>query len=128
MDFASLIESVAKIPGDFIVRFMTSHPKDVSDRLIDVFGNYSGKIAPAFHLPLQSGSNAILRAMNRTYDIEKYLATVDKIRVAVPDVALTSDIIVGFPGESDADFRDTMSILEKVRFDMVYSFIYSLNT
>lgn len=125
MDFASLIESVAKIPGDFIVRFMTSHPKDVSDRLIDVFGKYSGKIAPAFHLPLQSGSNAILRAMNRTYDIEKYLATVDKIRAAVPDVALTSDIIVGFPGESDADFRDTMSVLERVRFDMVYSFIYS---
>ncbi len=126
MDFASLIEEVAKIPGDFIIRFMTSHPKDVSDRLIDVFGRYSGKIAPAFHLPLQSGSNSILRAMNRTYDIEKYLLTVEKIRAAVPAVALTSDIIVGFPGESEEDFMDTMRVLEKVRFDMVYSFIYSV--
>ncbi len=126
MDFASLIESVAKIPGDFIVRFMTSHPKDVSDRLIEVFGKYSGKIAPAFHLPLQSGSNSILRAMNRTYDIDKYLSTVEKLRGAVPELALTSDIIVGFPGESDEDFLDTMSVLERVRFDMVYSFIYSI--
>ena len=128
MDFADLIESVARIPGDFVIRFMTSHPKDVSDRLIEVFGKYSGKIAPSFHLPLQSGSDSILRAMNRTYNTEKYLSTVEKIRAAVPDVALTSDIIVGFPGESEEDFSATMSILEKVRFDMVYSFIYSVRT
>lgn len=126
MDFASLIEAIANIPGDFIIRFMTSHPKDVSDRLIEVFGKYSGKIAPAFHLPLQSGSNGILRAMNRTYDVDKYLSTVEKIRGAVPDVALTSDIIVGFPGEREEDFIDTLNLLSKVRFDMVYSFIYSV--
>ena len=126
MDFASLIESVAKIPGDFIIRFMTSHPKDVSDRLIEVFREYSGKIAPTFHLPLQSGSNTVLRAMNRTYNIEKYLSTVEKLRGAVPGVALTSDIIVGFPGETDDDFEDTMRVLSEVRFDMVYSFIYSV--
>ena len=126
MDFASLLESVAKIPGDFIIRFMTSHPKDVSDRLIEVFGKYIGKIAPSFHLPMQSGSNSVLRAMNRTYDIDKYLSTVEKIRASVPDVALTSDIIVGFPGESEEDFSATMSVLQNVRFDMVYSFIYSV--
>ena len=123
--FAQLLEEVAKIPGDFIIRFMTSHPKDVSDELIEVFGKYTGKIAPCFHLPLQSGSDRILKEMNRTYNSEKYLSTVEKIRGAVPDVAITSDIIVGFPGERDEDFEDTMKILERVRFDMVFSFIYS---
>ena len=126
MDFASLLECVAKIPGDFTVRFMTSHPKDVSDRLIEVVAKYNGKIAPHFHLPLQSGSNAILKAMNRTYDTEKFLLTVDKLRAAVPDIALTSDIIVGFPGESDSDFTDTLDTVNTVRFDMVYSFLYSI--
>ena len=125
LTFAQLLEQVALIPGDFILRFMTSHPKDVSDELIEVFGKYSGKIAPTFHLPLQSGSDRILKEMNRTYDTAKYLATIDKIRAAVPGVALTSDIIVGFPGETDEDFDGTMNILERVRFDMVFSFIYS---
>lgn len=125
LSFAQLLEQVALIPGDFILRFMTSHPKDVSDELIEVFGKYSGKIAPTFHLPLQSGSDRVLKEMNRTYDTVKYLATIDKIRAAVPEVALTSDIIVGFPGETDEDFEGTMSILERVRFDMVFSFIYS---
>jgi len=125
MTFAELLSAVASIEGDFIVRFMTSHPKDVSDELIEVFGKYTGKIAPAFHLPLQSGSSKILKAMNRTYDTERYLETVEKLRRAVPDVALTSDIIVGFPGESDEDFKGTMDMLRRVRFDMVYSFIYS---
>ena len=123
--FAQLLETVANIPGDFVLRFMTSHPKDVSDELIEVFGKYSGKIAPTFHLPLQSGSDRVLKEMNRTYDTAKYLATIDKIRAAVPDVALTSDIIVGFPGETDEDFEGTMRILERVGFDMVFSFIYS---
>ncbi len=123
--FAELLLEVAKIPGDFIVRFMTSHPKDVSDALIDVFGKYSGKIAPAFHLPLQSGSNKVLKEMNRTYTSEKYLETVAKLRSAVPDVAITSDIIVGFPGEDDEDFKSTMDMLRRVRFDMVFSFNYS---
>ena len=123
--FAELIEEIAKIDGDFIIRFMTSHPKDVSDRLIEVIGKYTGKIVPAFHLPLQSGSDRVLKEMNRTYDTKKYLDTVEKLRAAVPGIALTSDIIVAFPTETDEDFEDTMNILEKVRFDMVYSFIYS---
>ena len=125
MDFADLLESIALIEGDFIIRFMTSHPKDVSDRLIEVFGRYSGKIAPSFHLPLQSGSDRILKAMNRTYDTKKYLDTVEKIRAVAKNTALTSDIIVGFPGEEEEDFQATLDILSKVRFDMVYSFIYS---
>ncbi|MBQ8689952.1 MAG: tRNA (N6-isopentenyl adenosine(37)-C2)-methylthiotransferase MiaB [Clostridia bacterium] len=125
MTFAELLEAVARIPGDFVLRFMTSHPKDASDELIRVFGQYTGKIAPAFHLPLQSGSDRILKEMNRTYDTAKYLATIDKIRAAVPDAAITTDIIVGFPGETDEDFEATMSILERVRFDMVFSFNYS---
>ena len=125
MNFASLLENIAKIPGDFILRFMTSHPKDASDELISLMGKYQGKIAPHFHLPLQSGSDAILKAMNRTYNMERYLAIVEKLRLAVPDIAITSDIIVGFPGESEEDFEDTMSALEKIRFDMVYSFNYS---
>jgi tRNA-2-methylthio-N6-dimethylallyladenosine synthase len=125
MDFASLLESIAKIPGDFVLRFMTSHPKDVSDRLIEVMGKYTGKVAPHFHLPLQSGSDSILKAMNRTYNTEKFLSTVDKLRASVDGIALTSDIIVGFPGETESDFQDTLAILSKVRFDMVYSFIYS---
>ncbi len=123
--FAQLLEKVANIPGDFIVRFMTSHPKDASDELIEVFGKYSGKIAPSFHLPLQSGSDKILKEMNRTYDVEKYISTVNKIRAAVPNVAISSDIIVGFPGESDEDFEGTLDVLKKVRFDIVFSFIYS---
>ena len=125
MDFATLLESIAKIPGDFVLRFMTSHPKDVSDRLIEVMGKYTGKVAPHFHLPLQSGSDSILKAMNRTYNTEKFLSTVDKLRAAVEGIALTSDIIVGFPGESEQDFEDTLGMLSNVRFDMVYSFIYS---
>ena len=125
MDFASLLESIAQIQGDFIIRFMTSHPKDVSDKLIDVMGKYKGKIAPCFHLPLQSGSNSVLRAMNRTYNTDKFLSTVESLRLAVPDIALTSDIIIGFPGESERDFSDTLDMLSKVRFDMVYSFLYS---
>ena len=123
--FAQLIEEIAKIDGDFIIRFMTSHPKDVSDELIRIIGEYTGKIVPAFHLPLQSGSDRVLKAMNRTYDTKKYLETVRKLREAVPGIALTSDIIVAFPTETDEDFEDTMRILESVRFDMVYSFIYS---
>ena len=125
ISFAELLKTVAEIPGDFILRFMTSHPKDVSDELIEVFGKYSGKIAPTFHLPLQSGSDRILKQMNRTYNTEKYLQTVDKIRAVVPNVALSSDIIIGFPGESEEDFENTLSVLKRVRYDMVFSFIYS---
>lgn len=125
MDFASLMREIAEIDGDFIVRFMTSHPKDVSDELIEVMAEHTDKIAPHFHLPLQSGSDAILRAMNRTYNMEKYMQTVDKLRRAVRGIAITSDVIVGFPGESDDDFRATMEAIKNIRFDMVYSFNYS---
>ncbi len=125
IDFATLLEKVANIEGDFIIRFMTSHPKDVSVRLIEVIAKYSGKIAPCFHLPLQSGSDRILKAMNRTYNTEKYLETVKKLKKACPEIALTSDIIVGFPSESEEDFEATMDMLRRIRFDMVYSFIYS---
>ena len=124
-DFAGLLEQIALLDGEFIIRFMTSHPKDVSDSLISVMGKYSPKIAPYFHIPLQSGSNRILRAMNRTYNREKFLDTVDKLRVSVPGICLSTDVIVGFPSESEEDFLDTLDILSSVRFDMVYAFKYS---
>jgi tRNA-2-methylthio-N6-dimethylallyladenosine synthase len=125
ISFAMLLKRIAQIEGDFILRFMTSHPKDVSDELIDVIAEFNPKIAPCFHLPLQSGSDKILKAMNRTYSTEKYLQTVKKLREKIPDIAITSDIIVGFPGETEEDFQATMNMLSEVRFDMVYSFIYS---
>ena len=123
-DFADLLAELDKIEGDFLLRFMTSHPKDATKRLIDVMAE--GKhIAHAFHLPLQSGSDAILSKMNRRYTREKYLEILDYMRERMPDIAVTSDIIVGFPGESDADFEDTLSMLARAKFDMIYSFIYS---
>lgn len=124
-DFASLLERIAAIEGDFIIRFMTSHPKDVSDSLIDVMSRYSPKIAPYFHLPLQSGSDRILKAMNRTYNRERFLSIVDKLRAKIPDICLSTDVIVGFPSETEEDFRDTLDVLDKAKFDMVYAFKYS---
>ncbi len=125
LDFAGLLEAVAGIEGDFIIRFMTSHPKDVSDELISVMAKHRDKIAPYFHLPLQSGSNKILKAMHRTYTRERFMSIVEKLRRAVPDICLSTDVIVGFPGESDEDFADTVDILERAGFDIVYSFIFS---
>ncbi len=123
-NFARLLAELDRLEGDFTLRFMTSHPKDAGTELIDVMA--SGKhIARHFHLPLQSGSNDVLRRMNRRYDREKYLHTLDYMREKMPDIAVTSDIIVGFPGESDADFEDTLTMLQRARFDMIYSFIYS---
>ncbi len=123
-DFSGLLSSLADIPGDFLLRFMTSHPKDVSPRLIEVIGEKE-KIAPAFHLPLQSGSDRILALMNRRYDTKKYLETVAALRTSRPGITLTSDIIVGFPSETEEDFEKTLAILRTVRFDMVFSFLYS---
>lgn len=123
--FPELLEKIALIEGDFIVRFMTSHPKDVSDKLISVMKRYSGKIAAYFHLPLQSGSNAVLKRMNRSYDRDKFLSIAEKLKSEVEDIALSTDVIIGFPGETEEDFEDTMDVLRKVRFDMVYSFLYS---
>jgi tRNA-2-methylthio-N6-dimethylallyladenosine synthase len=125
MTFAELLDAVASLDGEFRLRFMTSHPKDVSDELISVMKQYCPKIAPYFHLPLQSGSNRILKYMNRTYDREKYLSRVAALREAIPDICLSTDVIIGFPTESEEDFCDTLDILKQVKFDMVYSFKYS---
>lgn len=125
MSFPALLEAVAKIDGDFIIRFMTSHPKDTSDELISVMKKYSPKIAPFFHLPLQSGSDAILKSMNRTYTREKYLKIAESLKAQIPGIALSTDIIIGFPGESEEDFADTMDILDQVEYDNVYAFLFS---
>ncbi len=123
-DFADLLYELDQIEGDYILHFMTSHPKDASRKLIDVMA--AGKhIARHFHLPMQSGSDRVLAAMNRKYNTDKYLGIVDYIREKMPDATVTSDIIVGFAGESEQDFCDTLSMLERVRFDMIFSFIYS---
>lgn len=123
-NFAELLRRLSSIEGDYKLRFMTSHPKDATRELVDVMAS-SERIAKQFHLPLQSGSNSILKAMNRGYTVEKYLDTVGYIREKMPDVTLTSDIIVGFPGETEEDFEATLDVLRRVRYDMVYSFIYS---
>lgn len=123
-DFADLLRDISAIPGDYLLHFMSSHPKDATHKLIDVMATCP-HIAPHFHLPLQSGSDSVLRAMNRRYDTEKYLATVDYMREKMPDIAITSDIIVGFPGETEENFEQTLDMLRRVRFDMLYSFIFS---
>ena len=123
-DFADLLADVDKIDGDYLIHFMTSHPKDASRKLIDVMAS-SKHIARQFHLPMQSGSDKVLKEMNRHYDRAKYLDTVDYMREKIPDITISSDIIVGFPGESEEDFCGTLEMLRRVRFDMTYSFIYS---
>ena len=123
-DFADLMAELSKIEGDFLLRFMTSHPKDASKRLIDTMA-HNPKIARHFHLPMQSGSDEILAKMNRRYDTKKYLETVDYLREKIPGITITTDIIVGFPGETEEDFEGTLNMLRRVKFDMIYSFIYS---
>lgn len=125
MDFPELISSIAEIDGDFIIRFMTSHPKDTSDKLIRAMARHREKIAPYFHLPLQSGSNSVLKAMNRTYTRERFMEIAGSLRESIPGIALSTDVIVGFPGESEEDFSDTLAVLKEVKFDLVYAFIYS---
>ena len=125
ISFPRLLSEIAKIDGDFIIRFMTSHPKDTSDELIAVMKEYTPKIAPFFHLPLQSGNNRILKEMNRTYTREHYLDIVKALKDNIPDIALSTDVIIGFPTESDEEFEDTMDILRRVSFDNVYAFLYS---
>ncbi len=124
MTFAQLLKEIEKIDGLERIRFMTSHPKDLSDELIEVMGN-SKKICKHLHLPVQSGSSRILQKMNRRYTKEQYLALVDKIRAAVSDISLTTDIIVGFPGETEEDFQETLDVVRKVRYDSAFTFIYS---
>ncbi|MDO4632503.1 MAG: tRNA (N6-isopentenyl adenosine(37)-C2)-methylthiotransferase MiaB [Eubacteriales bacterium] len=124
MTFAQLLQEIEKIEGLERIRFMTSHPKDLSDELIEVMAN-SKKICRHMHLPLQSGSSRILKLMNRRYDQERYLSLVEKLRKAIPDIAITTDIIVGFPGETEEDFEQTMEVVRKARYDSAFTFIYS---
>ena len=126
-DFPDLLEDVCKIEGLKRVRFMTSHPKDLSDKLIDVIAG-NPKVARHIHLPVQAGSSTILKAMNRRYTKEDYLALVDKIRAKLPDVSLTTDIMVGFPGETDADIEDTIDVIKYAKYDQAFTFIYSIRT
>ncbi|RGY02389.1 tRNA (N6-isopentenyl adenosine(37)-C2)-methylthiotransferase MiaB [Blautia sp. OF03-15BH] len=127
MSFAALLEEIEKIDGLERIRFMTSHPKDLSDELIEVMAK-SKKICPHLHLPLQSGSSRILKIMNRKYTKEHYLELVEKLRKAMPDISLTTDIIVGFPGETEEDFQETLDVIRKVRYDSAFTFIYSKRT
>ena len=125
--FAQLLELLEDVEGLKRIRFMTSHPKDLSDELIETMAK-SKKICHHLHLPLQSGSSRILKAMNRRYDKEKYLNLVDKIRTAIPDISLTTDIIVGFPGETEEDFLETLDVVRRVRYDSAFTFQYSRRT
>jgi tRNA-2-methylthio-N6-dimethylallyladenosine synthase len=122
--FAQLLEMLEDVEGLKRIRFMTSHPKDLSDELIETMAK-SKKICHHLHLPLQSGSSRILKAMNRRYDKEKYLNLVDKIRTAIPDISLTTDIIVGFPGETEEDFEETLDVVSKCGYDTAFTFLYS---
>ncbi len=127
ISFAELLRRICRIDGLLRVRFMTSHPKDLSDELIQVMAE-EPKICRHLHLPLQSGSTEILKKMNRKYTKEDYLLLVDKLRAACPDISLTTDIIVGFPGETEEDFLETMDVVRKVGYDSAYTFIYSKRT
>ncbi|MEZ0344447.1 MAG: tRNA (N6-isopentenyl adenosine(37)-C2)-methylthiotransferase MiaB [Caldimicrobium sp.] len=123
-DFADLLEMLSQIEGLWRIRFTTSHPKDLSEKLMKVIAE-NPKVCKHIHLPLQAGSNKILKRMNRKYTREEYLAKVEKLRSLCPEIAITSDIIVGFPGETEEDFLDTLDMLEKVRFHEIFSFKYS---
>ena len=125
MDFAKLLRMVDEVEGIERIRFMTSHPKDLSDDLIEAFRDCK-HLCHAFHLPVQSGSDAILKKMNRHYDRERYFERVEKLREACPDIALSTDIIVGFPGETEEDFMQTMDLVRRVRYDSAFTFLYSV--
>lgn len=127
MSFAQLLQEIEKIDGLERIRFMTSHPKDLSDELIRVMAS-SEKICRHLHLPVQSGSTRILEKMNRRYTKEGYLDLADRIRTAIPDISLTTDIIVGFPGETEEDFQETLDVVRKVKYDSAFTFIYSKRT
>lgn len=124
-NFAELIYQLEEIEGLERLRFMTSHPKDLSDALIQAYGDCK-KLCNVIHLPVQSGSAQVLKRMNRKYTKEDYLQLVEKLRKVRPDIAMTTDIIVGFPGETDEDFEETMDLIEKIRFDSAYTFLYSV--
>ena len=124
VDFSDLLTKIAEIPGDFLIRFMTSHPRDAGKKLFDTMAA-SPKIAKQLHLPFQSGSSRVLKAMNRHYDRERYLELVRYAKSVMPDLVLTSDVIVGFPGETEEEFEETISLIEEVRYDSLFTFIFS---
>ena len=124
MDFADLLARIAQLPGDFLIRFMTSHPRDASRKLFDTMARYP-KIAKQLHLPFQSGSSRVLKAMNRHYDRETYLEKVNYAKSVMPQLVLTSDVIVGFPGETEAEFEETVSLIQQVHYDSLFTFIFS---
>ena len=124
VDFAELMARIAELPGEFTLRFMTSHPKDASEKLFDTMASHE-KIAKQFHLPFQSGNDRILKEMNRHYDRARYLSLIEYGRKKMPELVFTSDVIVGFPGETEEEFEDTVSLIEQVRFDALFTFIYS---
>ena len=127
IDFADLLRRLNAVPGEFWLRFMTSHPKDASPRLFDAMAQCE-KVAKQLHLPFQSGSDEILRRMNRRYTAEEYRALIADARAKMPDITLSSDIIVGFPGETEEDFEQTLQLVEDVRFDLLFTFLYSPRT
>ena len=124
VDFADLLAEIAQLEGDFLIRFMTSHPRDASTKLFDTMAKYD-KIAKQLHLPFQSGSSRVLKAMNRHYDRETYLEKVNYAKSVMPELVLTSDVIVGFPGETEEEFEQTISLIEAVRYDALFTFIFS---
>ena len=124
VDFSDLLSMIAQLDGDFLIRFMTSHPRDAGQKLFDTMAKYP-KLAKQLHLPFQSGSSRVLKAMNRHYDREKYLAAVEYAKSVMPDLVLTSDVIVGFPGETEEEFEQTISLIEQVRYDALFTFIFS---
>ena len=125
LNFVQLLKSIALIDGDFWIRFMSPHPKDMTLDVVNIMAQYHDKICGFVHHPVQSGSNKILEAMNRSYTVEKYLEQIDWIKKYLPNATISTDIIVGFPGETDADFMETVKLIETVKFDNVYSFIFS---
>ena len=127
VDFADLLAEIAELPGEFLIRFMTSHPKDASEKLFDTMAKYT-KIAKQLHLPFQSGSSRVLKAMNRHYDRETYLNKVHYAKSVMPDLVLTSDVIVGFPGETEEEFEETISLIQQVHYDSLFTFIFSPRT
>lgn len=124
VDFADLMQLICDLDGDFEIRFMSSHPKDLSSKVIDTIAN-NKKISKYIHLPVQSGSNDVLKRMNRNYTKEKYLGLINEIKTKIPNVVLTTDIIVGFPGETEQDYLDTVKLLKTVRYANAYIFMYS---
>ncbi len=124
VDFADLLAKIAELEGDFLIRFMTSHPRDASEKLFDTMARYP-KIAKQLHLPFQSGSSRVLKAMNRHYDRETYLKKVQYAKSVMPELVLTSDVIVGFPGETEEEFQETVTLIQQVHYDSLFTFIFS---